>query len=1339
MEIGGHVVNRYRVERLIGRGGAAFVYEVTDDQTGLRLAMKRLAMDDARRSQAWVLFQREYHTLSQLSHPLIIRAYDYGLDAGVPYYTMELLTGKDLRTLGQRPWREACSLARDVASALAIVHSRRLLHRDVTLRNVCETEDGHAKLLDFGALAPMGPCRDVVGTPSFIAPESLEEEALDGRADLFSLGACLYFLLSGRHAFPARKVADLADAWRRTPATPSFFAKDVPAALDDLVLSLLSLNPSARPQSAAELFERLTSLAELTATEAPEVARSYLLTPTLVGREAAVDRFSRRVTRAQRGRGGALLIEAHSGLGRSRLLASLLLDAKLRGVLTVRANGEAEARPFSAIAEAARVLVRDDPALGREAAGSDAGLLSPLLFGEANDAVPDPEAWGKVAEACTRFFVNVTKKSPLVVAVDDFDTCDEQSTSVLLRLASHSPSLALIVVASCRRDARSPAVERFRSSASALALRPMSASETRLLLSSVFGEVPNIDAVAQWIHHVSEGSPRASLEIAQHFVDRGLAAYHDGSWTLPVSPEELGLPASLGQALDVRVASLGPVARTLAETLALVSDFAPLSVVEYPALLGGAEPGRLFEALAELVASSVLVERGSTYAFAHSEIKDAVFRGIAPGHEVALHAILATTFAARSDGAPEIVAHHSFLAQNPEMAFEYAVRAVESARIEHHQFARSAPSIAVFDEIFQWGRVHRSTTAGLMIIGRRILQLGSSVDVSLARHGDFLVERLRRDVGLDRWEEYAGIPDPLERIRVCIGAAMERFDATPEAERGLAPLAAVQELAISVAMLTGAYVRELDPRKSLALVPILEPLRPLSPTVDVVAEVTAYAADSLTGVSISKRRLQAIERLSVPLPGLDDLTRVGMFLTNVYYSVMESTPTARPGVESRVAALDQYPHYAPLAWHARMLAHLFRGEDEKAEAARRRRDLATLDRADVDMHLEIGMIYEGSVYEFLDDLIGIKRILAFFEEKARTSPAWVSYRDLHLGNYHYLRGDKEKAIRHLEASLESLRTGARYAAHVHLCARLAHVLVEYGEFERAHELAEEGVLLTERHRLAGGTRADIHMALAMAEAALGKEAHAVGRSDAIIQGLLQTGTGGIVLVHHLSNRARIALRLSDRAGFDRLVARIGALCVAAEGGAMSAKHARLLREASLAGRFEAVAPKASALNGGDTSHTTLGSDLRTRFEHCKGAVERADLTLRVLLEAAAAQHGFLYLLQNARFGLVATTPGDLPPIELEEQLSERLSEDQNETTATVDTGEQVVPDSSSSFELFELFGGGTGEPLLVGVAALSRGGTRPRPITQDLLHALGDGLLEAGDVTGRRLRVAAPD
>src|SRR5262245_43122847 len=145
--------DRFEVIRKLGAGGMATVYEVHDRSTGRRLALKRLNADsdEKRHRRVLELFEREFYTPSQIPHPRVVEAYDYGIDDQGPYYTMELLDGGELQALAPLPFADACRIACDLCSALSLLHSRRLVYRDLNPRNVHCTRDGFAKLIDFGA------------------------------------------------------------------------------------------------------------------------------------------------------------------------------------------------------------------------------------------------------------------------------------------------------------------------------------------------------------------------------------------------------------------------------------------------------------------------------------------------------------------------------------------------------------------------------------------------------------------------------------------------------------------------------------------------------------------------------------------------------------------------------------------------------------------------------------------------------------------------------------------------------------------------------------------------------------------------------------------------------------------------------------------------------------------------------------------------------------------------------------------------------------------------------------------------------------------------------------
>ena len=181
---------RYAVTSELGRGGMGAVYRATDLRTGRDVALKRLRLsEDAKRNGKYVeFFHQEFRTLAQLAHPNVVAVHDFGADEHGPYYTMELLEGEDLHALAPLPWGEACALMRDVCSAVALLHSRRLLHRDLSPRNVKRTarprqadrlrRDGaDGRVQDTGRHAAAGAARSAAAAAARRARGSVSRSA----------------------------------------------------------------------------------------------------------------------------------------------------------------------------------------------------------------------------------------------------------------------------------------------------------------------------------------------------------------------------------------------------------------------------------------------------------------------------------------------------------------------------------------------------------------------------------------------------------------------------------------------------------------------------------------------------------------------------------------------------------------------------------------------------------------------------------------------------------------------------------------------------------------------------------------------------------------------------------------------------------------------------------------------------------------------------------------------------------------------------------------------------------------------------------------------------------
>jgi serine/threonine protein kinase len=263
---------------VLGRGGMGIVLHAHDASLGRDVAIKAMKLELAAFPEARRRFQQEAQAAANIDHNHIVRIYEVGETRGVPFLVMPLLRGqtldarlKELREQSSRmPPLEAVRCARQMAEGLAAAHERGIIHRDVKPANVwLKAPDASVVLLDFGLarvhegqheLTQVG---NVMGTPSFMAPEQAAGERVDARADLFSLGCVLYEMLTGERAFSGTTVMTvLSKLFSHTPPPVIERLPEVPPELSDLVRQLLARSPDQRPASAEETARRLRRIEE---------------------------------------------------------------------------------------------------------------------------------------------------------------------------------------------------------------------------------------------------------------------------------------------------------------------------------------------------------------------------------------------------------------------------------------------------------------------------------------------------------------------------------------------------------------------------------------------------------------------------------------------------------------------------------------------------------------------------------------------------------------------------------------------------------------------------------------------------------------------------------------------------------------------------------------------------------------------------------------------------------------------------------------------------------------------------------------------------------------------
>jgi serine/threonine protein kinase len=260
-------VGSYLIEKKIGAGGMGTVYLAHHADSGNEVAVKVLPASLAREEGFIIRFEREIEALGKLSHPNIVAFLEAGEDDGLHYYAMEYVDGETLTNRIRResriPWRDVIDISLQICLALKAAHDSGVIHRDLKPSNILVQEDGTVKLSDFGvahvfAMSRLTVTGGIIGTVEYMSPEQAQGKRVSPRSDLYSLGALMYVMLTGRPPFTGESTVEVMQKHKFSRFDPpQLIATDMPHWLDEIVCQLLEKEPEKRFADAYVLSRRL--------------------------------------------------------------------------------------------------------------------------------------------------------------------------------------------------------------------------------------------------------------------------------------------------------------------------------------------------------------------------------------------------------------------------------------------------------------------------------------------------------------------------------------------------------------------------------------------------------------------------------------------------------------------------------------------------------------------------------------------------------------------------------------------------------------------------------------------------------------------------------------------------------------------------------------------------------------------------------------------------------------------------------------------------------------------------------------------------------------------------
>jgi serine/threonine protein kinase/tetratricopeptide (TPR) repeat protein len=690
---------RYQIKKFLGEGGKKKVYLVHDtllDRDVAFALIKTEKLDDATRARV----NREARAMGRLGdHPNIVTIHDIGEHQGLPYIVIPVMPGGDVESLIEQapehrlPLDKAIDIAKAVCRGLEFAHTKGIIHRDIKPGNVWLGADGTAKIGDFGLalavdLSRLTQAGMMVGTVTYMPPEQAMGGKVSAKVDLYSLGAMLYEMVTGRPPFVGDdSVAIIGQHINTPPVSPTWHRADLPPALETLILQLLEKDPDRRPESAALVLQALEAIEAGKAEKEPSKetpTENPLYRRVFVGREPELKQLQSAFDGAISGQGALMMVTGEPGIGKTALCEQLSTYVALRGGRTLVGHcyeAGSLSLPYLAFVEALRsyVLSREPKDL-KEELGSGAADVARIIS-EIRERLkiklrtqkdPEEERY-RLLQGVSEFLTNASAVQPMLVVLEDLHDADKGTLEMLTHVSRNLSGTRLLIVGTYRDveldrgHPLSAALAELRrvSTYGRVQLRGLNADEVRRMMESITRE--NVPwGLAEAVHRQTEGNPLFVQEVVRYLAEDGLIARKEGQWhPTRDTPLEMSIPEGLRDVIGKRLSLLTTECNRLLSVASVIGREFALNTLK---AVAGMNEDVFANSLKEAVRLSVLEERSQKglvrYRFTHAFFRQTLYEEMIAPHRLKLHQQVAraleTLYAKRlKEHAAELAEHFS--------------------------------------------------------------------------------------------------------------------------------------------------------------------------------------------------------------------------------------------------------------------------------------------------------------------------------------------------------------------------------------------------------------------------------------------------------------------------------------------------------------------------------------------------------------------------------------------------------------------------------------------------------------------------------------------------------